>query len=164
MLTLGDVLAVVSTLFLSAFAATCTMVVSALLFPRRTSRAARDIEAHPWKCALAGAFFGLPLALIGLALFSIQSPALRVCGIFVLLAVMLFAAAGSGGLARLIGERISPQAPLQSILFGSFLVTGAVLLPFAGWLLLGPLCLLCSLGAGVRALFVGNKPKVAEAV
>jgi len=156
MLTLGDVLASIALLLTTCLAALSAMVLSSLLFPVRTSRAATEIERHPWKCALTGFFAGLPLALIGLVLFQVPQPVVRFVGILVWLLVLMLAAAGSGGLAQLAGKRISDasgdRTRLSAVTLGGVLVVGVAALPLAGWLILAPLLLFCSLGAGVRAM------------
>lgn len=153
-MTLGDVLAAVSIIVTTGFAVLWAMILSALLFPKRTTAVASDIESHPWKCVLAGTFFGVPLVLIGLVLFQIPNPLARILGVFVFLVVLLLAAAGSGGLARLVGQRISSHSkltsPFASISLGSFLIAGSAILPLVGWFLIAPLFTLCALGAGVR--------------
>ena len=170
MLTLGDVLAAIA-IFVSTCAATlCAMVLSSLLFPIRTARAAIDIETHPWRCALAGLFAGLPLSLVGLILFQVPNPLVRLLGILVMLLVLMLAAAGSGGLAQLAGKRLAAVSEsggtLASTTLGGVLVIGTASLPLAGWFLLAPMMLLCTLGAGVRACRPKNSPAqvvVAEA-
>jgi hypothetical protein len=155
MLTLGDVLAAIAILLTTSLAALSAMVLSSLLFPDRTARAATEIERHPWKCAMAGFFAGLPLVLIGLVLFQVPHPVVRVLGLLVMLLVLMLAAAGSGGLAQLAGKRIltasADRTQLSAITLGGVLVVGVASLPLAGWLILAPMLLLCSLGAGVRA-------------
>lgn len=152
---LGDVLAVVSFVALTALALLCAMALSALLFPVRTSRAAKEIESHPWKCALVGLFLGAPIVTVGLVLYQVAHPLVRLLGVFVSLVLVLVAAAGSGGFARLVGDRLRARGGLSEaggIIGGSVMVIGTSLLPLAGWFLLAPLILVISLGAGFRTL------------
>jgi hypothetical protein len=160
-MTLGDVLAAVALVVTTGFAVFCAMVLSALLFPSRTTRAAREIEFHPWKCVLMGAFLGLPWALIGLIVFQVPSPVFRVIGGLIVISVLVLAAAGSGGLAKLVAQRVAQSSKLDttltSVSVGSFLIVGAALLPVIGWLFLAPVFTLCALGAGFRTAFGGKK-------
>ena len=155
-MTLGDVLAAVAIVFSTAFALFCCMVLSALLFPVRTARAATDLVQHPWKCGTTGLFVGLPVVLFGLVLFNVAHPVARIAGLFVVTAALVLVAAGSGGLARLVGARVSQDSNLDSSIVqvssGAFLVVGSTLLPLVGWLFLGPLFTICALGAGVRSM------------
>lgn len=160
-MTLGDVLAAVALVVTTGFAVFCAMTLSALLFPNRSTRAAREIEFHPWKCILVGAFLGLPWAWIGLVVFQVPSPVFRVIGALIVMSVLIIAAAGSGGLAKLVSQRVASasklETPLASVSVGSVLVVGASLLPVVGWLILAPLFTLCALGAGFRTAFRSSK-------
>lgn len=159
-MTLGDVLAAVALVVTTGFAAYCAMVLSALLFSTRTVRAARQLELYPWKCFLMGLFIGVPWALIGIAVFQIPNPLSRVIGALILMSELIIAAAGSGGMARLVAERVRKDsqvdAPLVAISLGSLFVVGAALLPVVGWLFLGPVLVLSSLGAGFRSGIESN--------
>ncbi|MBS1723922.1 MAG: hypothetical protein JSS66_13325 [Armatimonadetes bacterium] len=153
---IGDVLAVLSLVVTTGIALLCAMVLSALLFPERTTRAARQIESHPWKCVMSGLVVMVPVLLLCLALFQVPNPLARTAAVIVSLVVVLVAAAGSGGLARLVGQRIKrghiDDQSLPEVAMGSALVIGTSLLPLAGWFLLAPLMLVCSFGAGVRTM------------
>jgi len=152
---IGNVLAVVATVFTAAIALLCTMVLTSLLFPARSARAATEVEAHPWKCALTGLLLGGAFFLVGTVLFQIPNPVTRFLGVLVYLAFVLVACAGSGGLARLVAARITSRdrsdPPLWAVAVGASLVVGSSLLPLVGWALLAPLILVCSLGAGFRS-------------
>ncbi|MBS1715990.1 MAG: hypothetical protein JST30_16810 [Armatimonadetes bacterium] len=152
---IGNVLAAVATVFTAAIALLCTMVLTSLLFPARSARAAKEVEAHPWKCALTGLVLGGAFFLVGTVLFQIPNPVTRTLGVLVYLVFVLVACAGSGGLARLVASRIdarnSSEAPLWAVAVGAALVVGSSLLPVVGWALLAPLILVVSLGAGLRS-------------
>ena len=156
-MTLGDVLAAVSLVITTGFAAFCAMLLSALLFPSRASRAAREIEFHPWKCTLVGLFIGVPWALIGIQIFSVPNPVFRVFGLGILLILFFVAAAGSGGHAKLVAGRIARTSKFDSELgsaaLGTFLVVGASLLPLVGWFVIAPILSLSAIGSGLVTSF-----------
>jgi len=160
MVTLGDVFLIFAALVGISFAAWGSMVLSCMLFPARCAAGARDLEFHPWRTFFIGLSVFLPTLIVSMVLLSLPLTGLKFLGTAVLLLLLSLAAFGSGGLARLVGQRVQTTGG-ASTFYGGY-VKGATLvvltchLPVLGWFLLTPVVLICSIGAGVRGLIGGK--------
>lgn len=139
---------------LAALFALCVSVllIPAHLLPRATARGADALKAAPRRC------FGIGLAALALlvlfALPSLFSPhrALQELGILVWLGASAAWAVGMGALARRMVRQDGPAAAGAALTKGSVLIALALCFPILGWLILGPLTLVLSLGAGLSAV------------
>ena len=156
MTTIGDVLMVFGGVAAFGFGAWCLVLVLNLLFPGVTDRATSLFERRPGGQLGSGLVLGLPVLLIDFILVSNPVPLLKVAGVVVLLAVLAVGGVGFAGLAKLCSQRVKgfggSANDYQSLTRGTALLVGACLLPFFGWFVLAPLCLLACVGAGVSTL------------
>ena len=155
-MTLGTVLAFLSTLVGIGLSSFFAMVLSTLIFSKRTLRGSHDLQQHPWKSLTAGLLLGMPLLLVSIAFLVAPAPVLKAVGFVLLLLISVIALVGAGSLARLLGERIQNQSQsphsLNHIALGSFIIAGTAVLPLIGWLVFGPLFIIVALGSGMRSL------------
>ncbi len=158
MLYLGDVFAIVVTLtgiFLSVWA----MIVGlGLLFDSKVTEAAERIEANPLRQILLGALIAVVPGVLTFAMAVSAFPMLKLLGLIGLLSILLVGVFGAGGIAKVIGKRISSYSPetnsFSAYSKGAALMVGSCFVPILGWLFVAPLFLFASLGAGWSGLRV----------
>ena len=124
----------------------------ALVFAEPSAEARTRLETRPRQALAVGASMALAGGGLGLLLANLPNGLIKLIGWALLLALLVLAALGGGGMALLIGERIEKCAPRLSS-FGALgrgagLLVAAGLVPLLGWFVLTPLCLLTALGAG----------------
>ena len=160
-MTIGDVLAAVAALLTLGASWGAAILLAALAFPKRATRAQSLLMEHPWACLGRGAAGLLVVGLPTLALAHTPGPA----RLLLLLPLGLLAAGamvGSAAAVRLLGGRIdaigSPLTPFAALTRATFLYVSAGFLPVIGWLLVLPGSLLLALGAGLPALFPERAP------
>jgi len=160
MVTLGDVFLLFAAMVGISFAIWGAMLLTCMLFPARCAAAAQELEFHPWRAFGIGLAVFLPVVIVGGFLTALPLPIFKVAGVGVYLLLLSLAAFGSGGLARLVGQRVQTTGG-ASTFYGGY-VKGATLvvltchLPILGWFLLAPVILICSLGAGIKGLVRGR--------
>lgn len=166
MLIVGDVLATIAILLAFAGAAYGGMVLSGLLFKTHSATTAKQLEAHPVISGFFGLFVLLPAIVFIGVLFSLKLPIATFVGLITLGFVLLAATIGSGGIARLVSQRILKEDPavnsFAALSKAAGLLTLACIMPFFGWFFVAPLFLILSIGAGTMALFQGKKSSVAS--
>ncbi len=155
-MTIGDVLAVVAGIGSACVAAWALLLGMALLFNRRANLAQQNLQSSPWRVLATGA--ALTLLGIGGAIVLLNQPngILKLAGWALLLATLALAALGAGGLILLLAESVQRAQPgmshFHALLRGAGLLVAAGLVPLLGWLLVVPLTILMSAGAGWCAL------------
>lgn len=160
MVTLGDVFLLFAATVGISFAAWGAMLLACMLFPARCAASAQELEFHPWRAFAIGFAVLVPFIIVGSILISLPPPLFKFAGVGTFLLMLSLAAFGSGGLARLVGQRVQTTGG-ASTFYGGY-VKGATLvvltchLPLLGWFFLFPVILICSLGAGVKSLFRGR--------
>jgi hypothetical protein len=139
------------------------ILLSSLLFRDRAARAATKIESKPWKTLLNGVLFGIPCMIISIALFAAPNPLAKILGGLALMAVLFVASVGAGGLVNLVGSRVLEAGGADNRYSahskGSILIALACLFPVFGWVLIGPLILIMSMGAGFAVLIRKSEAK-----
>ena len=155
-MTQGDVLAVLAFILATLVTLWASILAAGLIFSEKTRHAAQLAEAAPGKTILAGAGLSAVGVGIGLVLINSKAGLLMLFGWILLSMTLCIAMIGSAGLARVVSGRMQSLAPTQSALAmlarGGALLIGAGLLPGVGWVLLFPLQLFASLGAGFQAV------------
>ena len=128
----------------------------ALLLPASTARAAASLDKSFGRSFGLGLLVLLVLPLPTLGLLFSFSPAAQILGTALLLSLVALGAIGGGGLARWMARRLRPKsknAETAGILFvAGLLVVVLCLVPYLGWLLIAPLCVILGLGAGASTL------------
>lgn len=156
MLILGDVLAVVASLFGVCLSAWATLVAFSLLFPDRAERAADSIRESPGKMAGLGLVSTAVLALLSLSLLQQPLPLLKLAGWAIALSLLSLAALGCSGLCLVMAKRVQEHEPALSpyaaLMRGAALVVVPGILPIFGWFLVAPAMLAVGVGAGTRAI------------
>jgi hypothetical protein len=132
-----------------------------LLAPSASERAAKAIEAKAGKSFLLGLAVGLPITVIAVIFLNLPLPVAKVLGFVVLAVFLTVSSLGLGGLAMLMGSRISQVSPETSVLAarskGVAILSVASMAPVIGWFFIGPVILLLSIGASMFALFGSRK-------
>jgi hypothetical protein len=158
-MTIGDILAVIALILLTAGAWVATILLAVLFFPARTAQAKERLIAAPGKCAARGLGILLILTILAIAFSGHPGPS-RLISLAFWGMLAIAAAAGSGGMVRLLSERIqedgSVLSPFASLTRASLLYVAAGLLPIIGWFVITPLALVLSIGAAIAPV---KKPK-----
>lgn len=155
-MTIGDVLAVVAALAAVGIGWAATVLMVALAFPERARRAGEAIAGAPGVSLARGAGLFVAVAFVAGTLIHHAAGPVRLIGFALWAGLGLFAAVGSAGIARLLGERIqgvgTHMRPFAALTRGAALYVAAGFLPIIGWFLVAPLALLFSLGGAFAAL------------
>jgi MFS family permease len=151
-MTFGDVLAAIALLIAIVLSLCCGTVVVALVARRKVNEAKDKLIADPMKTVWRGV-----AALIATVLFFTGFESATVAPQKLLFAILLLLPAvaaifGSAALSTLVAERLQPETPSlpdsRKIFQSALMCLGASLAPFVGWLLVLPVVLVISLGAG----------------
>ncbi|WP_395139501.1 hypothetical protein [Armatimonas sp.] len=155
-MTNGDVLAYISVILTILVTLWATILAVGLVFTAKTQHAAQRLEQAPGRAIGVG--IGLALGGIGLGVMLLNSKngLFMLIGWVLLALTLCLAMVGSAGLARVVSARMQSMSPTQSALAllarsGALLIAAGAL-PAVGWVLLFPLQLFASLGAGFQAL------------
>ncbi len=163
MVTLGDVFLIFAGLLGVSLAAWASMVLSCMLFPARCATGAQELEYHPIRAFFIGLALLIPVGGLGLFFIALPAPPAKFFGLMIWLVLLAFAAFGSGGLARLVGQRVQTTGGASTFyggyVRGASLVVLACHIPLVGWFLFAPLLLVCSLGMATRSLFKSQSPQ-----
>jgi hypothetical protein len=166
-MTLADVFATVVVLAIAGVGFPSLVLLVTLLFPTRVTRAAEHAAARPGWVLGVGA-----LALVTLLIFmSIVSNTLagpgKLLSLLGVIASLAVSSIGFSGLSRRVARQMKTEPPdsaSHSELFAAAaLVELACALPLVGWLVVLPLVLLTSFGAGVLAVAGRTRNAVAVA-
>jgi hypothetical protein len=157
-MTIGDVLAVVAGIMGTGATLWAAILAITVLFPAKSGRAALALEERSARALGTGAAVTLTVGVTAWALA--MSPNVgglpKLIGWVVLLALLLVATLGSAGLAEVGARRLRARdarmRPLASVGKAAGMLVAAGFLPALGWLVLFPLLLMASLGAGLAAL------------
>jgi hypothetical protein len=155
-MTNGDVLFYVSIIVTILVTLWATILTVGLVFSSRTQHAAQLLERAPGRMLGIGAVLALAGIGLGLVLVNSKNGLVMFFGWVLLALTLCIAMVGSAGLAKLVSGRLQGLAPTQSALTalarGGALLLAAGGLPAVGWVLIFPLQLFASLGAGMQAL------------
>jgi len=155
-MTIGDIFGILAATVLLALGAWALMTCSVVLFPSRCSRAKDSIESRPLGTILLGFLCFFVVIFFGGVLLASPFPLVKLLGLVVYALGSGVVALGSGGAANLVSERMrrlqSGMEPLESHNKAALAIILACTTPLVGTLLLTPLFLALSMGAGVRSL------------
>ncbi len=128
----------------------------ALLLPAATQRGADALATQTGRCFGRGLLVCIliPCAISGL-IFSFH-PIAQAMGAILLLSLCGMGAAGAGSwarwTARKLWQKTGKAETLGRLLGGSLLASLSCLIPYVGWLLIMPLCLVMGIGAATSAI------------
>ncbi len=155
-MTLGDVLFVVSAIFLVGATVWGATILCATLFKTRLEPAATWLEAGPWKTFGLGLLLGLPVITFGLILVAFPHPVTKFLGTVVWAFTLLSAVYGGASIALVIAKRLRTQTPeltqSQAVNRGAILLVAAQALPIVGMFLVWPFVFFASIGCAARAM------------
>lgn len=160
---IGDVMTAVAIVVFSGLSLWAASVLAAVIFAARVNRCSVAITEHFWKSLLMGVLVGTPTVFVGLSLMA--HPVGRIFGVLVLACIVVLALMGSSGLVRAVADRVyaagGAKSDYEALSKAGLLVVLFAFLPFFGWLIVMPLILVASIGAGVKAF--SRSPKRNEA-
>jgi len=165
---MADIYAIFGSLIFLGITYPALLTAWRLLFPGAVQRSRERIVGTPWKCFGLGTA-GLAGAVIpGLILFNLPSQAAQLLAWIWLVFLLSLSSMAAAGLAAELGSRLQqsssePTSGAGATLRGAFLLELSSAFPVIGWLLILPVGLLVTLGAGVFALFRWT-PQSAEAL
>ena len=152
----GDVLMTVAIYLSLAATGYAAILAAGLFFEPATARARERVAFGVWRTALIGLLIAATLGTISFAMMAAPPPALKILGMAFMGALLFIAAIGASGLAKLGAERICEAHPnmphFTARSRSAMLIVGASMMPIIGWLIVAPLVLAVSLGAGWRAV------------
>lgn len=133
------------------------------LFPGLVERSAQRYGRRPVAATILGLVVGVPVFVVGLGVIkAVGHPLVGVLITGALMVPLLFALAGSAGLALRIGAGmpapIDAAQPWRRVLRGSVILGLTFLMPILGWFVLLPWALVSGLGAALMALRERSAP------
>lgn len=162
-LTSGDVMTVMYAVVGVAISSWAMLIGMAMLFSRKAEHAQVVLEDRPWTALILGFVIALPIGLLAGALLANPIGLVKVAGWALLSYLLALSAVGAGGLALLVGRRISTLdervSTFSALVRGSGLLVLIALVPLFGLFAYMPVVFLLSLGAGVQSLF-GSRRQV----
>ena len=149
---IGDVLAVVASLFGIALTSWATLLAFRLMFPRPVELARREIDRRPWANAFVGTGILLIPGGIFLLLLSAGPAPVKIFGFVGFAWLLAIGAIGAAGLAASLESRMEGVTGFARTSRATAILVGASNLPLLGWFVFGPAVLMVALGAGARAI------------
>lgn len=165
MTTIGDVLMIFGGIVLASFALWGLMVLSAVIFPKRSLAIAQRIETSIGKSIWTGVGVFVPALMLILIFANLPSPATKVISLLLALIVLLAAAVGAGGLVTWTSQRLGASSGFSqygSLTRASMLWVTALNVPFFGWFLVGSIVLILGLGSFTLSLGAKAASPVSE--
>lgn len=154
---IGDVLFAFGILVATSATLWCATVFAALVYPARAAQMAARLSARPMATGWVGASIVLPLLTLALILAQVPAPIAKVLALILLLAMALVAALGSGGIVRMVADRLRAGSPdlsmLGAAMRGAGLLIGMANIPVLGWFVIAPSLLILSTGLFAQGLF-----------
>ncbi len=129
------------------------MVLCSIAFPKVVARARHNAEAMPIRSLVVGLINFVFFGLIAAAFLSGREGG-QVIGIVIATILFSFVAVGVAAVARLVGERLMPNAanPVRQVMAGALTIALSTLTPLVGWFVVPVLVGLIGYGALIIAL------------
>jgi hypothetical protein len=131
------------------------IIAVALLLPKHTSMAERELTVSPLKSFFLGVAMLIPTIITTVMLRS-PSGGLKLLGFVGLVCIGAALAIGASGMALLMGRRISEMTDMRTgfggLVRGSVVYSLALGFPLIGWLAFLPICMILALGSGIRGI------------
>ena len=168
---LGSTVFVVALVALFSLTVTAYWLAASSLAPGFVSRAEQRWRRRPVVGLLLGSVIGGIGGLLAVVALAVEHPVPKLAGAAIVMALGLFALAGTTGLARRLGRGLaSPSDEGRAwfwVLKGGAVLVLLMLMPFVGWFVIAPIALLGGLGAATQAIVVGllhgSSPELAHA-
>ncbi len=161
MLIIGDVFAVIASIVFICLSVWATIMASCLLFSNKVKHAQTTFETKPGVVFIVG--FGILLVVTVISSVLWALPLTRVFSFVTMMSALSIGMMGAGGLAKVLGNRISPLDPnistFKNMARGAGLMVVLTLVPLVGWFFFTPLMIIMSLGAGFMSLFTRLRPE-----
>ncbi|MGO8673356.1 MAG: hypothetical protein ACLQVD_18595 [Capsulimonadaceae bacterium] len=157
-MTIGDILAVIAAVALTAASWGATLLMTGLLFPGCVGRARQALSERPAACVGRGVVLVVVVAAVGVV-FHGAGP-LRLIPLLLWSVLVLFAAFGSSAVVEIMDQRmdVSPEAGFARRMHATALYVGAGFVPIVGWFLVTPIAAVTTLGAGAAAFGNARRP------
>ena len=163
-MTLGDVLAVVMGVLAFGTCLWAAQIGTVLLFPQKAQAASDALLQKTGRTLGMGFVIVLFAGVGGLVLLNIPNGLMQFIGWILLIGLLGCACLGASGLALLASQRIRERdgrtRPLAALRVGAGILVCAGFLPVVGWLVIFPVSLAASVGAGVAALSSSRRARV----
>jgi len=121
------------------------------LMPRLVEGSCERLGSSPWKSLLLGVAMGVPGIAIGLGIFNVGPPAVKVVGFILVSLVFLAGLGGSAGLCLRIGKGlknpVDEAQPWLRVKRGGIVLGLMIIFPVLGWVLVFPAVVLSGIGA-----------------
>jgi hypothetical protein len=165
-MTMSDTLIVISLIAGFGTALTAAGLFFHALMPSWVARAEQRARSSTGKSVSLGICLGLVVFFVAVVLMQNPLTPLKIAGIGLLFTELVFAFAGTAGVARFLGSRLPSPAdaerPWKAVIRGWVVLYLASLLPVIGWFVFLPVALLTGFGAALLGL-VTPKPAPAPA-
>lgn len=157
MLVLGDVFAVVAVLVGLFLTCSAVFVAARLGFPELALRGRDRMQGESMSAFGVGLLAGIPSLLFVLIVSGLPNPAVKALGLMGLVLWLGMALVGASGLVQAMADRIhtldASVSPFAAYWRATMAVTGAMLFPLVGWLLIAPAIIAVGFGLSVQMLF-----------
>ena len=154
---MADIYAIFGTLIALGLTFPALLTLWWILFPELVARSRTRLVETPKKCFGAGLLSALAASLPAALFFGLPSQFTQVLGWIWVVLLLASASLAAAGIASIIGDKLAggtgPTQPWKSFLTGALVWELAAVFPLIGWLLVFPVGLVISLGAGVFAIF-----------
>lgn len=159
-MSIADIVAIIASLILIAFAFPALLFLITLTFPKLAERSKEQIETSPLSSMFLGLVIFVVLFFATVILFNIPGPA-KLLALIILLATLSVAMVGGTGLINQLANKYeafssSPKS-VANIFYSAFFLEFAVLLPLVGWFVVLPIIFCLMLGAGSKSILRRSK-------
>ena len=156
-MSIGDSITLIGCLAGLTAALPALLVFLNTIFTRTTERAAHRLAYGRKLPLLTGILMLIIIGGPGLVLLSMGS-IFQLIGTLIIFGLLLWAFAGLGAVARLVGYRLSEMGNRDSnsiteVLSGAVVLTFAIAFPLVGWVIIFPVGLVLGIGATTLSLF-----------
>lgn len=160
----GDVLSILSLVVGIPFTTWAMVLACRFVFPVASERASVRLKSAPVLAFFVGLVVALFFGFVGIVEINIPAPPVKVLGFVTLSSLFAVSTLGCAGISQIAAERIRLANPnidgYASYVRGAGFVIVACMSPLVGWLFIGPIAVITSIGAGVIALLARKEAAV----
>ena len=152
----GDVLSILAVVMGIPLTTWAMVVACRLVFPSASERAADRLRTAPILAFFVGLGIVVLFGFIGVVEISAPPAPIKLIGFATLSTIFAISTLGCAGISQIAADRIQAQThegnSYASYVKGTAFVIVACMSPLVGWLFIGPIALITSIGAGVLSL------------